>query len=312
MRINRSFTWIAIIALAITSMAITSPAEAQRRAAMQVGPKCVGGIGALFDEIEPVTLFDSEEVAVLYMWEEEKLARDVYLALAETWQLPIFGNIASAEQRHMDMVWKLIETYGIVHLFTDDTPGVFIDGSLAQLYIDLVASGEVSLVEALFVGAKIEDLDLFDLYEILNATDNDHLELVFRNLAKGSRNHLRAFVRALTAQDETYTPLYLDQETYDEILAADMEQRMFYDVDGEVVPACGGSVGGFGMGRGLHGNGGNGGNGGTADGNGGQGAGSGSGTGECDGTGGGSGECDGSGPNGGPNGGNGSGTGGGN
>ena len=56
MRINRSFTWIGIIALAIASLAITSPAEAQRRSAMQVGPKCVGGIGALFDEIEPVAL----------------------------------------------------------------------------------------------------------------------------------------------------------------------------------------------------------------------------------------------------------------
>ncbi len=121
MRINRSFTWIAIIALAITSLALTSPAEAQRRSAMQVGPKCVGGVGTLFDEIEPVTLFDSEEAAVLYMWEEEKLARDVYLALADTWQLPIFGNIAGAEQRHMDLVWKLIETYGMTRQESSST-----------------------------------------------------------------------------------------------------------------------------------------------------------------------------------------------
>ena len=302
MRINRSFTWIAIIALAITSLALTSPAEAQRRSAMQVGPKCVGGVGTLFDEIEPVTLFDSEEAAVLYMWEEEKLARDVYLALADTWQLPIFGNIAGAEQRHMDLVWKLIETYGIVHSFTEDTPGIFVDDSLTQLYTDLVARGEVSLIEALLVGAEIEDMDLYDLYEILDATDNDHLELVFHNLAKGSRNHLRAFVRALSAQDAVYTPQYLDQETFDAVLEADMEQRMHYTADGEIVPACGATVGGFGMGRGLRGNGGNGGNGG-------QGSGSGSGTGECDGTGGASSECDGSGPNGGSNGGNGSGSG---
>jgi len=165
MRINRSVTWIAIIALAITSLAITSPAEAQRRSAMQVGPKCTGGVGALFNDIEPVTLYDFEETAVLYMWEEEKLARDVYLALADIWQLPIFGNIALAEQKHMDLVWKLIETYGIVHSFTEDTPGVFPEGSpFAQLYNDLVARGEVSLVEGLFVGAEIEDLDLSDLY----------------------------------------------------------------------------------------------------------------------------------------------------
>jgi hypothetical protein len=302
MRINRSFTWIAIIALAITSLALTSPAEAQRRSAMQVGPKCVGGVGTLFDEIEPVPLFESEETDVLEMFEEEKLARDVYLTLADIWQLPIFANIARAEQRHMDLVWKLIETYGIVHPFTDDTPGVFPEGSPAtQLYSDFVARGAVSLVEALLVGVEIEDKDLYDLYEILDATDNDHLELVFHNLAKGSRNHLRAFMRALEAQGGTYEPgAYLDEATFYAVLEADMEQRMHYTADGEIVPACGATVGGFGMGRGLRGNGGNGGNGGQ---------GSGSGTGECDGTGGASGECDGTGPNGGSNGGNGSGSG---
>jgi len=302
MSINRSFTWIAIIALAITSLAITSPAEAQRRTGMQVGPGCVGGVGALYDEIEPVELLEHEVTAIIYMWEEEKLARDVYLALANSWQLPIFSNIARAEQKHMDLVWKLIETYGIVHPFTDDTPGVFINSSLAQLYGDLVARGEVSLIDALLVGADIEDLDLYDLYLILDDTENDHLELVFHNLAKGSRNHLRAFVRALAAQGVTYVPTKLDPVSYEAILAADMEQRMFYGADGEMIPACGGAIGGFGMGRGQRGNGGNGG----------QGSGSGSGTGECDGSGNAAGECDGTGPNGGGNGGNGSGTGSGN
>jgi len=295
MRINRSVTWIAIIALAITSLAITSPAEAQRRSAMQVGPKCTGGVGALFNDIEPVALYDFEETAVLYMWEEEKLARDVYLALADIWQLPIFGNITLSEQKHMDLVWKLIATYGIEHEFTEDTPGVFINKSLEQLYIDLVAMGEVSLVEGLFVGAEIEDMDLSHLYEILAATENDHLELVFHNLAKGSRNHLRAFVRALTAQGEVYTPLYLDQPTFDAILAADMERQMFYDADGEPIPACGATVGGFGGVR----------QGTRQGGCQGDGSGNGNGTGQ---NGNGSGECDGSGPNGG----NGSGSGSGN
>ncbi len=299
MRINRSFTWIGIIALAVASLAITSPAEAQRRSAMQVGPKCTGGVGALFDEIEPVALLDFEETSVLYMWEEEKLARDVYLALANTWQLPIFGNIAEAEERHMALVWKLIETYGIVHPFTDDTPGVFVDTSLAQLYVDLVARGELSLIDGLQVGADIEDLDLYDLYLILEATENDHLQLVFRNLAKGSRNHLRAFVRALAAQEVIYAPTYLDPTTYDAILAADMEQRMFYGADGEVIPACGRTVGGFGGVRQ-----------GTRQGGGqGDGNGNGNGTGQ---SGNGSGECDGSGPNGGSEGGSGSGSGSGN
>ena len=292
MTINRSFTFTALAILVIASFIIAPPADAQqrRRATAQVGAACTGGLQALFDEIEAGFLSDDDVSDILFLRQEEKLARDVYLTLAERWQLPIFANIARAEQKHMDLVLKLIETYGLDDSIADDTVGAFSDGFLAQLYIDLVATGEVSLIDALVVGVEIEDMDLADLYRMIENTENDHVKLIAHNLAKGSRNHLRAFMRALEAQGGTYTPGdYLDQETFDAILEADMERRMFYDSDGEPVPACGGSVGGFGMRRGGQGYGsGNGSNG------------NGDGTGECSGDG--SGECDGSGPHGGGNG----------
>ncbi len=93
-------------------------------------------------------------------------------------------------------------------------------------------------------------MDLADLYDLMDLTNNRHITLVAHHLAKESRNHLRAFLRALTAQGETNTPQYLDQATFDAILEADMERRMSYDADGEPVAACGAGVGGFGMRRG--------------------------------------------------------------
>lgn len=276
--IRSSFSSALVITATIVIVA-AFPADAQRRASAQVGPECVGGIGALFDEIEPVPLTSADEADVLFLREEEKLARDVYLTLAARWQLPIFANIARSEQSHMELVLLLLDTYGLADPVVDDTLGAFTDASLGALYIDLTASGEISLVDALTVGATIEDMDLADLQELVSDTDNAHIALVAHNLAKGSRNHLRAFVRALTAQGATYTPQYLDQETFDSILESEMEQRTFYDADGEPVPACGAAVGGFGMRRGP-------GQGGQAGGNGG---------GACNG----SGECDGSGPHGG-------------
>jgi len=183
---------------------------------------------------------------------------------------------------------------------TDDTIGAFNNAALGQMYVDFVATGGLSLIDGLSVGAEIEDMDLFDLYAMIENYPHDLLQLVGFNLAKGSRNHLRAFVRALAAQDVIYAPIYLDQETFDAILGAEMERRMFFDADGEPVAACGGAIGGFGIRRGNSGN----------NGNSGQGTGSGSGTGECDGTGSASSECDGTGPHGGTSGGNGSGSGG--
>ncbi len=302
---KHSFTTL-VAAAVILTLALASPAAAQqRRASAQVGAKCVGGFQALFDEIEPSPLTSAEVDEVLYLLEEEKLARDVYLTLADRWQLPIFANIARAEQKHMDAVHRLVEIYELDDPITDDTIGSFTDPALGDLYLELVADGEVSLIAALEVGAKIEDMDLADLYELLAMTDNDYIEIVAYNLAKGSRNHLRAFMQALEAQDATYAPQFLSPEEFDAILDAEMERRTFYNADGEPVPACGAEVGGFGIRRGINGNSGINGNGDNS----GQNNGSGSGTGECDGTGStdggngpGTGECDGSGSTGGSNG----------
>jgi hypothetical protein len=331
MRNHRSFTFAAIATLVAASFIIASSADAQqrRRATVQVGAGCTGGLQALFDEIEAGFLSTADEADISLLREEEKLARDVYLTLAERWQLPIFANIARAEQKHMDLVLKLIETYGLVDSITDDTVGAFNDGFLAQSYIDFVADGDISLVAALAVGVEIEDMDLADLYAIIENTENAHLRLVAYNLAKGSRNHLRAFMRALEAQGGTYTPGdHLDEESFNAVFEADMERSMFYDSDGEPVAACGGSAGGFGVRRGQVRRGGQGdgsgngsqgndnGNGecsgdgssecdGTGPHGGGNGNSNGSGSGGSNGTGNGSGECDGTGPNGGTNGGGG-------
>jgi hypothetical protein len=306
--------WIVAGAVAAVILAAALPGEAQRRASAQVGPNCSGGVGALFDAIEPAPLSDADTADVLFLREEEKLARDVYLTLAERWQLPIFANIARAEQRHMDLVLLMLETYGLEDPVVDDGVGAFTDPSLDSLFDELTAAGEISLIEALFVGATIEDMDLADLLEITANTENRHLALVAYNLAKGSRNHLRAFVKALAAQGETYTPQYLDQAAFDAVLAAEMERRVWYDAEGEPVPACGAAVGGFGMrrgpGQGGQGSGGGAGEcGGTGDcgagpngghqGNGnGSGSGSGSGNGSGSGDGNGDGDCDGTGPHG--------------
>jgi hypothetical protein len=283
-----------IAAAVIFTLALASPAAAQHRASAQGGSECVAGFAELYNAIEPVDLFGSEETALLYLWEEEKLARDVYLALAARWQLPIFSNIAGAEQNHMDMVWKLFETYSVEHEFTDFTPGVFVDANLNILYGDLVEQGYLSLIDALTVGADIEDMDIFDLDQLLEATDNDHIELVAYNLAKGSRNHLRAFVRALAAQGITYSPQLLSETQVQGIIEDDWERGVLYDADGNEIAECGGGNAGTGQRRGV---------GGTD----GQGNGSGSGSGECDGTGSngggnGNGECDGTGSNDGGNG----------
>ncbi len=172
----------------------------------------------------PVQAISAEEREdLLYMREEEKLARDVYETLGQQWQLPIFSNIAQSEQTHTEAIRDVLTKYAITDPVVDDTIGVFANSDLADLYESLVADGSQSVEAALRVGALIEDLDINDLQIALERTDNEDITLVYENLERGSRNHLRSFVSQLTAYDETYTPSYISVDEYNEIVTSNRE-----------------------------------------------------------------------------------------
>jgi hypothetical protein len=164
-------------------------------------------------------LSDAEAQGILYMREEEKLARDVYTTLYGVWGLPVFQNIARSEQSHMDALKTLIDRYALVDPVTGAGVGEFANADLQVLYNQLVARGRSSLTEALAVGALIEELDITDLQQrIANVTHSD-IAQVYQNLTNGSNNHLRAFVSTLGRYGESYEPVYLDQATFDQIVA---------------------------------------------------------------------------------------------
>jgi hypothetical protein len=145
--------------------------------------------------------------------------------LYEVWGTPIFQNIASSELTHTDAVKSLIDRYGLEDPAEGNAVGTFTDPTLQALYDQLVASGQESLASALRVGAAIEEIDILDLEERIAQTDNEDIVLVYENLMKGSRNHLRSFVSTLERQaGEVYEPQYLTQAGYDDIIGADMER----------------------------------------------------------------------------------------
>jgi hypothetical protein len=171
----------------------------------------------------PVGALTTEEIdGLMWMREEEKLAHDVYVALYDLWQVPIFSNISQAEQTHTDAVKTILDRYQLEDPAIDNPDGVFTNPDIQALYDDLVAQGSGSLVEALAVGAHIEDLDIFDL-QALN-TDTADIALLYANLEKGSRNHMRAFVSNLERRGETYTPVYLTADAFAAIISTPAER----------------------------------------------------------------------------------------
>lgn len=148
----------------------------------------------------------SDELSLLLkMKDEEKLARDVYAALYEKWQSPVFSRIKDAESNHLEAVIRLLTYYGKDASVGQN--GEFGSAEYKDLYGKLIAKGSVNLTEAFKVGALIEEMDSKDLEDALAVVTNANLKMVFENLQKGSRNHLRAFIRQLSALGESYTPV---------------------------------------------------------------------------------------------------------
>jgi hypothetical protein len=166
----------------------------------------------------------AEAEGLLFMREEEKLARDVYIAMYALGYSKVFDNISKSEQTHTDAILTLLIRYGISDPVGNNPEGVFEDVYLQGLYDALIAAGSASLLDGLYVGAEIEEIDILDIQHQADLVeDNKDIVIVYENLMKGSRNHLRAFVINLEKQGVTYAPRHLTQEVYDAIINGDLE-----------------------------------------------------------------------------------------
>lgn len=170
------------------------------------------------DSFIQATLSEAESTNLIFMREEEKLARDTYITLYETWGSRVFSNISSSEQNHMDVMLTMLNIYGIPDPVPSDTVGDFNNTILSDLYIDLVAKGNVSWLDAMYVGAFIEEVDIRDIEVAIDQTVHADLIAAYENLLAGSKNHLRAFVSQIEGTGIDYVAQVLDQSEVDAIL----------------------------------------------------------------------------------------------
>ena len=172
------------------------------------------------DQIQLQSLSPDVIDDLLFMREEEKLARDVYKILYSKWFAKVFDNITQSEQKHMDQVGVFIDAYGLEDSASEQD-GVFNNSSLQILYDQLVEQGFESELGGFKVGALIEEVDIEDLENAIARTDIATVKTMYTSLLNGSYNHLRAFTQQIIAREGSYTAQLLTQEQVDEILDAE-------------------------------------------------------------------------------------------
>lgn len=141
------------------------------------------------------TLTAAQKQQLAYWVEEEKLAHDLYLALAAKYpSLSQFSRIANAEAQHMAAVQQLMRTYGVADPTVGKAAGVFTNAQLSALYSRLLNSATTP-AGALAAGAAVERKDIADLSAAkAKAIPADVMRVVNAQI-KASEGHLRAFTR---------------------------------------------------------------------------------------------------------------------
>ena len=148
-------------------------------------------------EVQNTRITKQQRQDLKFMFQEEKLARDVYMALGDMWNHRTFLRIQDAEQTHMNAIKRLMKRYHVRIPVDEDAIGEFADEDLQELYNELIEKGSESLEEALKVGILIEETDIDDLKGRRKDAPRD-IRRVYRRLLRGSKKHLDAFNRALS------------------------------------------------------------------------------------------------------------------
>ncbi|NLT25057.1 MAG: DUF2202 domain-containing protein [Microbacteriaceae bacterium] len=131
---------------------------------------------------------------LLYIIEEEKLAHDVYAAMAEIHDRNPFANIMESEIQHQELLVPILAERGLDDPRTG-VEGTFTNPEIQALHDEFVAQGEQSWSAAIEVGIAIEEADIRDLEAAIEAETDPAAIAAYERLLAGSENHLEAFQR---------------------------------------------------------------------------------------------------------------------
>ncbi|MHB8119924.1 MAG: DUF2202 domain-containing protein [Methanothrix sp.] len=165
------------------------------------------------------SLSSCETQGLLFIWEEEKAARDLYTSLYDKNNLSIFMDLVRSEQSHMEQAKATIDKYGLA-IPGKDEPGAFQNQTLQKIHDKFLAEGLQSDQDALKAAATFEEISIMDLEREMSATKTEDIRVVYQGLQAGSRKHLRSYVADLHDLGIEYVPRYLDKSEFEKIITA--------------------------------------------------------------------------------------------
>lgn len=157
------------------------------------GPGSRGEPSDSISQLASGTLSGAQRIRLAAMADEEKLALDVYRALAGKYpSSPVFARIAKSEEHHLDLVRQLLRRYRITDPTAGKSAGQYGLARTRALYLKLMKSASTTSA-AYAAGRTIERDDLAELAKAAAGVTAPDVNSVYKTLTTGSQRHLKAF-----------------------------------------------------------------------------------------------------------------------
>ena len=173
-------------------------------AALGVGALLAGGVAvsqaSASTTTAPSATTDSGVASALaFSREEERMARDLYAALAAKYDgARPFSMITNSEDRHFDAMGALLTKYKVTDPSAGKAAGVYAIPAIQDLYDSWLTKGSTNIQAAYQVGVDVEKRDIADLNKSIAANLPADVDTVLGQLLKGSQNHLAAYQRGVS------------------------------------------------------------------------------------------------------------------
>lgn len=170
------------------------------------------------DTTTGVTLSEAQKSHLVTLYEEEKLAHDLYTEFYDATGFTPFSHHTEAEAKHMGFVDDILMLYNISR--PDLGHGLFENEGYQNSYNEWLAKGTTDSLQACYIAAYIEEMDILDLMDGIQIAETAEIKDLYETLKAGSENHLRAYNKFLKMQfNIDYVPQLMTQELFDEIIA---------------------------------------------------------------------------------------------
>jgi hypothetical protein len=172
--------------------------------------------------VDTLPLTDQQISDLLYLNEEEKLARDICAFFWKKHDIVIFETVMNTEKHHVDLMKKAKSTYVPEKSSDHSKAGVYTNHDLQDLYTEMTKKS-TSVHKALLNAALMAETAILDVRDAISDLDGKHSKLakVYDTLLDDSEDHLRIFAGILKdLDDDDYEAQHddMDQDDVDDIL----------------------------------------------------------------------------------------------